>query len=101
MNITRWTLRASGRRFIRATEWPSDIATRDQAVADASRRFLEVVLDSSATEAVLTWGLSDRFLKPSGWRETLAGYSPRTLPLDADMQRTPMWRAMARVLATG
>ena len=62
---------------------PSDIAARDQAVADASRRFLEVVLDNSATKAVLTWGLSDRFLKSSGWRETLSGYSPRTLPLDA------------------
>jgi endo-1,4-beta-xylanase len=80
---------------------PSDIAARDQAVADASRRFLEVVLDNSATEAVLTWGLSDRFLKPSGWRETLSGYTPRTLPLDADMQRTPMWHAMARAFATG
>ncbi len=79
----------------------SDVAVRDQAVADASRRFLEVVLDNSATEAVLTWGLSDRFLKPSGWRETLSGYSPRTLPLDADMQRTQMWHAMAQVLATG
>ncbi len=78
---------------------PSDIAARDQAVAESSKRFLEVVLDNSATEAVLTWGLSDRFLKPSGWRETLSGYSPRTLPLDGDMQRTPMWRAMARVLA--
>ena len=80
---------------------PSDIATRDQAVADASRRFLDVVLDNSATEAVLTWGLSDRFLKPSGWRETLSGYSPRILPLDADLQRTAMWHAMARVFATG
>jgi endo-1,4-beta-xylanase len=79
----------------------SDIVARDQAVADTSRRFLEVVLDNSATETVLTWGLSDRFLKSSGWRETLAGYSPRTLPLDADMQRTPMWRAMARAFETG
>ena len=83
------------------SDGPSDISVRDRAVADASRRFLEVVLDNSATEAVLTWGLSDRFLKPSSWRETLAGYRPRTLPLDADLQRTPMWQAMARALATG
>lgn len=79
----------------------SDVAVRDQAVADASRRFLEIVLDNSATEAVLTWGLSDRFLDPPGWRDRLAGYSPRTLPLDANMQRTAMWHAMARVLAAG
>ena len=80
---------------------PSDITLRDQAVADASRRFLEVVLDNSATEAILTWGLSDRFLKPSGWRATLTGYSPRSLPLDADMQPTAMWHAMARAFETG
>jgi endo-1,4-beta-xylanase len=80
---------------------PSDIVARDQAVADASRRFLEVVLDNSATEAVLTWGLSDRFLQSPGWRDRLTGYSPRTLPLDADLQRTAMWRAMARTFAAG
>ncbi|HEY1615240.1 MAG TPA: endo-1,4-beta-xylanase [Rhizomicrobium sp.] len=79
---------------------PSDIATRDRAVADASRRFLDVVLDCSATKAVLTWGLSDRYLDSPGWRAELAGYTPRMLPLDRDLARKPMWRAMAQAFGS-
>ena len=77
---------------------PSDFATRDRAVADASRRFLDVVLDCDATVAVLTWGLSDRFLQPEGWRDRLFRGGPRSLPLDADLQRKPLWQAMAKAL---
>jgi endo-1,4-beta-xylanase len=77
---------------------PVDIGLRDRAVADASRRFLDVVLDSSATLAVLTWGLSDRFLKAQGWRDELLRGRPRTLPLDADLARTPLWHALADAL---
>lgn len=79
---------------------PLDIAVRDSAVADASRRFLDVVLDSDATIAVLTWGLSDRFLDPPGWKAALKGYSPRMLPLDAALVPKPMWRAMAASFAS-
>ena len=65
---------------------PSDIAIRDRAVADTSRRFLDVVLANSATTAVLTWGLSDRYGKQGR----------RALPLDKDMRRKPMWQALAK-----
>jgi endo-1,4-beta-xylanase len=74
---------------------PSDVAVRDLAVADTSRRFLDVVLDNTATAAVLTWGLSDRFVDPPGLKATLAGYSPRILPYDSAFNRKPMWSAMA------
>lgn len=77
----------------------SDIAIRDRAVADACRRFLDVMLDNPATIAVLTWGLSDRFLDPPGWRDKLSGRSPRMLPLDRDCKRKPMWAAMAKAFA--
>jgi endo-1,4-beta-xylanase len=78
---------------------PADIAVRDRAVADASTRFLDVVLDNDATLAVLTWGLTDRYLKaPGGLKATLSGYSPRKLPLDADLKRKPMWGAIAKAL---
>jgi endo-1,4-beta-xylanase len=77
---------------------PPDIAARDRAVADASRRFLDVVLDCDATVAILTWGLSDRFLQPEGWRDRLFRGGPRSLPLDADLQRKPLWQAMANAL---
>jgi len=55
-----------------------DVAARDQAVADASRRFLDVALDNRATVAVLTWGLSDRYLDSPDWRR---------LPLDSHLTR--------------
>ncbi|HEY8950176.1 MAG TPA: endo-1,4-beta-xylanase [Rhizomicrobium sp.] len=77
----------------------SDVAARDQAVADASRRFLDVMLDNPATVAVLTWGLSDRYLDQPGWRDRLAGRYPRMLPLDSDCRRKPMWDAMAKAFA--
>lgn len=80
---------------------PLDIAVRDRAVADATRRFLDVILDNEATIAVLTWGLSNRYLEPPGWKERLMGYSPRELPLDGDLQKTPMWQAMASAFAAG
>lgn len=76
---------------------PSDIALRDRAVADASARFLDVVLGNDATLAVLTWGLTDRYLKPpAGLRAALSGYAPRKLPLDANLKRKPMWSAIAK-----
>jgi endo-1,4-beta-xylanase len=78
---------------------PLDTAVRDATVAGASRRFLDVVLDNSATIAVLTWGLSDRFLDPPGWNARLRGYAPRLLPLDADLARKPMWQAIAQSFA--
>jgi endo-1,4-beta-xylanase len=77
------------------SDGPRDLVTRDRAVADTSRRFLDVVLDSSATVAVLTWGLSDRFLDPPGFRAVLAGYSPRMLPLDINFSRKPLWSSIA------
>jgi endo-1,4-beta-xylanase len=80
---------------------PLDIAARDRLVAEASRRFLDVMCDNSATVAVLTWGLSDRYLDPPGWRERLIGFSPRMLPLDSAMHRTAMWRAIAATLGGG
>jgi endo-1,4-beta-xylanase len=77
-----------------------DIGVRDRAVADASRRFLDVALDNSATVAVLTWGLSDRYLDSPGLRATLRGYSPRSLPYDSGFVRKPMWQAMADAFAS-
>lgn len=78
---------------------PFDIAIRDRDVADASARFLDVVADNPATDAVLTWGLSDRFLPIEGWRAKLMDRRPRMLPLDDDLGRTAMWRAMRRAFA--
>ena len=78
---------------------PMDAEARDTAVADMSRRFLDVALDNPATIALLTWGLSDRFLQYDGTRDRVLRGVPRGLPLDADMQPTPMHAAIMQALA--
>lgn len=78
---------------------PSDVSVRDHAVAQTSARFLDAVLDCTALDTVLTWGLSDKFIDPPGWKARLAGYWPRKLPRDSDMAKTQMWRAMAETFA--
>jgi endo-1,4-beta-xylanase len=78
------------------TGGPADIVSRDRAVADATRRLLDVVLDNTATIAVLTWGYSDRFLKAESTRDQLLRGNPRSLPLDEAMRPTPMHAALAR-----
>lgn len=75
---------------------PSDVALRDRASADICARFLEPVLDNSATQAVLTWGLSDRYLRGKPIPAALWGYLPRKLPLDATLKRKPVWQAIAQ-----
>lgn len=77
------------------TGGPSDIGARDSAVADEARRFLDVVLDSPATQEVLTWNLSDRYVDPpGGWRR--AGWRYRKAPYDDQMRRKPLWTAIAQ-----
>ena len=72
-----------------------DIAARDRAVADEARRFLDVVLDNPATQAVLTWSLSDRYVDPpEEWKLKLWRY--RKTPYDTQMRRKPLWTAMAQ-----
>jgi len=82
------------------TGGPSDIATRDRAVADEARRFLDVVLASSATRAVLTWSLSDRYVDPPDeWKLKLMGWRFRKTPYDAAMRKKPLWQALAQSFA--
>jgi endo-1,4-beta-xylanase len=82
----------------RDTSIGGSIESRDRLVADAYARFLDVVLARPATEAVLTWGMTDRH----SW---LTGHFPRPdsgivrgLPYDADYRRKPAWYALAAAL---
>ena len=76
---------------------PRDIAVRDRAVADEARRFLDVALDNPATQAVLTWSLSDRYVDPpEEWALKLSGWQYRKTPYDREMRRKPLWAALAQ-----
>ena len=71
------------------------LALAEPTMSNEARRFLDVVLDNPATQAVLTWSLSDRYVDPpEEWK--LAGWRYRKTPYDAKMRRKPLWTAMAQ-----
>lgn len=82
------------------TGGPYDIQARDQGVADEARRFLDVALDNPATQGVIAWNLSDRYVDPpDGWTLKLLGWRYRKTLYDTRMRRKPLWDAVARSLA--
>ena len=79
---------------------PADIAVRDAAVADVTRRYLDLALDEPAVRAVPCWGLSHRHEQmgrdPATRRAD--GRPNRALPFDAALALTPMGEAIGRAL---
>jgi endo-1,4-beta-xylanase len=80
---------------------PPLIMVRDQLVADEYERFLDVALDQSAVNVVVTWGLSDRHSWINGEEDDrhvrpTDGQPYRPLPFDATLARKPAWSALAR-----
>jgi endo-1,4-beta-xylanase len=76
--------------------FPAEVAARDRAVADLTRRFLDTVLEESAVLNVLCWDLydPDTWLNESPARRRPDGLPQRALPFDADYKRKPMWQAI-------
>jgi endo-1,4-beta-xylanase len=68
---------------------PADPGPRDQAIADAYARYLEIALDEPAVGSVMTFGLTDRYtwLQEDYPRED--GAPRRPLPFDEDLQPKP------------
>ncbi|KAA2234775.1 endo-1,4-beta-xylanase [Salinarimonas soli] len=82
------------------TKLDPDIGTRDKAVAEHAKRVLDVILDEKAVTGVLTWGLTDRYTwlnEPRFARP--AGVRARSLPLDENYKRKPLWEALASCLS--
>jgi endo-1,4-beta-xylanase len=75
-----------------------DVQERDTAIADEAERFLDVALAHKNVSTLLTWGLSDRYT----WRHDLSNpyrnVLARPLPLDENMNRKPLWFAIARAI---
>jgi endo-1,4-beta-xylanase len=75
----------------------SDAAVRDRMVADIYRDYLAIALETTATKAVLTWGLTDAHTWLNGiksHREKQPNRPQRPLPFDADYKPTPAFFAM-------
>ncbi|WP_299411955.1 endo-1,4-beta-xylanase [Acaryochloris sp. IP29b_bin.148] len=77
--------------------FPRDIDQRDRQVAEIYSEYLSVVLQEPAVNALITWGLSDRYI----WLKNEARKDvalPRPLPLDRQMNRKLAWSAIANNL---
>lgn len=79
---------------------PATIAERDAIVARVYEEYLEAVLDVPQVRLVMTWGLSDRYTWLTEHRPRPDGQPVRPLPLDAELQAKPAWRAMARAFSS-
>jgi endo-1,4-beta-xylanase len=77
-----------------------DIASRDRAVADEAARFLDVVLDNPNLQAVLIWGLSDRYADPpDSLHLKMMGWRDRKFPYDSNLAPKPLRAALARAFS--
>jgi endo-1,4-beta-xylanase len=74
---------------------PADVATRDAAVADVYRRYLDVALSHRRVKAVMAFGLTDRYtwLEEDYPRED--GAPRRPLAYDDELAAKPAYRAIA------
>ena len=72
---------------------------RDAAVADAIRRYLDIVLAEPVVRGVTCWGLSDRDSWLQGQPGAEAGVLNRGLPLDAGFRPKPAYWALRDALA--
>jgi endo-1,4-beta-xylanase len=77
-----------------------DFTTRDDAVAELTRAYLDCTLSYRQVNVVMVWGMTDRYSwlqKNKTKRED--GSSLRPCPYDADFKPHPMREAIAQALA--
>ncbi len=94
---------------VKEADLVASVEARDRAVADETRRYLDIVLGARRITGVTTWGLSDRnsWLAvtpadlarfPGAWATGGGPGLNRGLPYDADMRRKPMYGAISVAL---
>lgn len=95
---------------VKELDYASPVERRDAAVAALAQAYLDAALDEPRMVGVTTWGLSDRYswlevtpadLRrfPGAWRDGSTPGVNRGLPLDAALQRKPMYQAMLAAFA--
>ncbi len=80
---------------VRDNRITGDVNTRDQAVAAHGRAYLDAVLDAPNVMGVVSWGLSDKHTWLNHDYPRADKQLQRALPLDDQLQRTPLWYAIA------
>jgi endo-1,4-beta-xylanase len=74
---------------------PADIAKRDQQVAALGRAFLDLTLSFREVNAVLCWGLSDKYTWLQNRTPRADGLRKRPLPFDERFDVKPLFHSMA------
>lgn len=82
----------------RDSKLTGSIEYRDGIVADAYRRYLDVVLDFDAIRLVSVWGFTDRVSWLTKHDPRADGGLVRGTPYDKDYRRKPAWYALAQAL---
>ncbi len=77
---------------------PPDPATRDRAIADVLRRYLDAALAEPSVKAVMTFGLSDRYTWLQEDYPRADGAPRRPLPFDDQLRPKPAHRAVRTAL---
>ncbi len=92
---------------VKEQDYSAPVDRRDQQVADAARRYLDVVLTQESVRGVSTWGLSDRFSWLSEGDGAGGPGDPdhklpmnRGLPFDEVYRTKPLYWAVQHCLET-
>ena len=78
---------------------PSDIALRDERVADFSRRYFDLMLEYEQLGDVLAWGMVDGFSWLQGFAPREDGLEVRGCPYSSDYRPKPLREGIARSFA--
>ena len=73
---------------------------RDLAVARHLGEYLDIVFSVARPMSIATWGLSDRYTWLKQYNRRADGLPLRPLPLDASLNRKPMWATLARFIGS-
>ncbi len=74
------------------------IEQRDRVTARHLAEYLDIVFSVAKPLSIATWGLSDRSTWLKQYWKRADGSPLRPLPLDADLNRKPLWAVLARYL---
>ncbi|NML06601.1 endo-1,4-beta-xylanase [Sphingomonas sp. G-3-2-10] len=84
---------------VRDTGLPADIPTRDQALSDYARAYLDLMMSYPALKDVLFWGLCDKYSWLQGFEPRADGQPRRPCPYDSSFNPKPMQNAIAAAYA--
>ena len=83
------------------SEWPQDIARRDELVARMYGDFLGEVLRSKAVTSISFWGITDAdnwIVRPTFGEEKIQGAPPRPTLFDPELNRKPSYYAVLNAI---